>query len=299
MMSRKISDKAEPLDAQTFFEQLFTSLPDAIMVVDSEGRILEVNPQAESLFGYACSELLGNRVEILIPERFRSSHAAHRGDYDKHPHIRTMGSGLELYGRRKDGSEFPVDIMLSPLETERGRYVLCVARDVTEQKRMEGELRQLVSSDPLTRLGNYRRLEEAFDTERKWFQRTGRSAALLLLDVDGLKTINDTFGHLAGSRTLCRLADALRTECRAIDTAVRHGGDEFAVILPDTNAEGARNLALRVANRVASDADLPFSFSYGVSVYPHDGQTLHQLLSFADRFLYDMKNSKRAQNSSR
>ena len=293
MMSRKISDKAEPLDAQTFFEQLFTSLPDAIMVVDSEGRILEANPQAESLFGYVCSELLGNRVEILIPERFRSSHAAHRGDYGKHPHIRPMGAGLELYGRRKDGSEFPVDIMLSPLETETGQYVLCVVRDITEQKRMEGELRQLVSSDPLTRLGNYRRLEEAFDTERKWFQRTGRSCALLLLDVDGLKAINDTFGHLAGSRALCRLADALRAECRAVDTAVRHGGDEFAVILPDTKAEGARSLARRAAAQLAKDAENPLYFSYGVAVYPQDGQTLHQLLSFADRPLYEMKKSKK------
>ncbi len=280
------------LDTRTFFEKLFTSLPDAIVVVDNEGRIAEANPQTESLFGYACSELLGSPIEILIPERFRSSHAGHRGGFGKHPHIRPMGAGLELLGRRKDGSEFPVDIMLSPMETERGRHVLCVIRDMTVQKRLETDLRRLVSSDPLTGLGNYRRLEEAFDTERKWFQRTGRSCALLLLDVDGLKKINDTFGHLAGSRALCRLGDALRAECRAVDTAVRHGGDEFAVILPDTKADGAQSLARRVAGRLASDADNPLCFSYGVAVYPQDGQTLHQLLSFADRPLYEMKKSK-------
>jgi diguanylate cyclase (GGDEF)-like protein/PAS domain S-box-containing protein len=281
------------LDTRTFFEKLFTSLPDAIVVVDGEGRIAEANPQTESLFGYVCSELLGSPIEILIPERFRSSHAGHRGGFDSHPHIRPMGAGHELFGRRKDGSEFPVDIMLSPLETDRGRHVLCVIRDMTVQKRLEAELRRLVSSDPLTGLGNYRRLEEAFDTERKWFQRIGRSCALLLLDVDGLKAINDTFGHLAGSRALCRLGDALRAECRAIDTAVRHGGDEFAVILPDTKADGAQSLAHRVADRLASDADNPLPFSYGVAVYPQDGQTLHQLLSFADRPLYEMKKSKK------
>ena len=284
------------LDTRTFFEKVFTSLPDAIVVVDSEGRILEANPQTESLFGYACSELLGSRVEILIPERFRLAHAAHHGDYWNHPHIRPMGSGHELYGRRKDGSEFPVDIMLSPLETDRGPLVVGVIRDITERKRLEGELRQLVSSDPLTGLGNYRRLEEAFDQETKWFQRTGRSCALLLLDVDGLKAINDTCGHLAGSRALCRLGDALRVECRAIDTAARHGGDEFAVILPDTNADGARNLARRVASRLSSVVDYPLSFSFGVADYPYDGQTLHQLLSAADRPLYEMKKSKHLQN---
>lgn len=289
----RTAEKTVHLDTRTFFEKLFTSLPDAIVVVDSEGRIAEANPQTESLFGYACSELLGSPIEILIPERCRHSHAAHLGEYAHHPRVRPMGAGLDLHGRRKDGSEFPADILLSPMETERGRQVLAVIRDITEQKRLEGELRRLVSSDPLTGLGNYRRLEEAFDTERKWFQRTGRSCTLLLLDVDRLKAINDTFGHLAGSRALCRLGDALRAECRAVDTAVRHGGDEFAVILPDTNADGAQSLARRVADRLVSDADNPLHFSYGVAVYPQDGQTLHQLLSFADRPLYEMKKSKK------
>ncbi len=296
VMSANVSDKTERLDARTFSEKLFTSLPDAVVVVDSEGRILEANPQTESLFGYACSELLGSRVEILIPERFRSAHSTHRSDFNNQPRLRPMGAGHELYGRRKDGSEFPVDIMLSPLETDGGRFVLGVIRDITEQKRLEGELRELVTSDPLTRLGNYRRLEEAFDREVKWFQRTGRSSVLLLLDVDGLKAINDAYGHLAGSRALCRLGDALRVECRAIDTAARHGGDEFAVILPDTNGDGARSLARRVESRLALDLDHPLHFSYGVGVCPDDGQTLHQLLSVADGPLYEMKKSKRIQN---
>ncbi|MGA7792943.1 MAG: diguanylate cyclase [Candidatus Acidiferrales bacterium] len=298
-MSTNVFDKTERLDTRTFFEKLFTSLPDAIVVVDSAGRILEANPQTESLFGYACSELLGNRVEILIPERFRPAHATHRDNYSNQPRLRPMGAGHELYGRRKDGSEFPVDIMLSPLEAEGGRLVLGVIRDISEQKKLEGELRRLVSSDPLTRLGNYRRLEEAFDRELKWFQRAGRSCALLLLDLDGLKAINDTYGHLAGDRALCRLGDALRAECRAIDTAVRHGGDEFAVILPDTSADGARSLARRVESRLALDADHPVHFSYGVGVCPDDGKTLQQLLSAADRPLYEMKKSKRTASERR
>jgi two-component system, cell cycle response regulator len=281
-------------DSKTLFESLFASSPDGIIVVDREGCIKEANPQIETVFGYACSELLGSPVEILIPERFRLVHTAHRNAYSNQPNMRPMGTGMELYGRRKDGSEFPVDIMLSPVETAGGLLVLGVVRDITERKRLEQELRQLALSDPLTGLGNYRRLQEAFETESKWYQRIGRPSALLLLDVDGLKKINDTHGHLVGSRALCRLADVLRAECRAIDTATRHGGDEFSVILPDANAEGARNLADRLTSRLASDGQVPsFSFSYGVAVYSGDVKTLDQLLAVADRALYAMKKSQR------
>ena len=293
-----VSFKAQSPDAQTLFEKLFLSSPDAIIVVDSDGRILEANPQTELLFGYPISELLGNPVEILMPEQFRSVHTAHRGAYYKEPSMRPMGTGLELYGRRQDGSEFPVDVMLSPVEAAGGKFVLSVIRDITERKRLEEKMQQLASSDPLTGLGNYRRLQEAFEMERKWSQRTGRFCALLLLDLDGLKKINDVHGHLAGSRALCRLADVLRVECRAVDTPTRHGGDEFAVILPDSNAEGAQNLARRLASRLAHDGTIPsISFSYGVSVYPGDGKTLHQLLAVADHSLYEMKKSKRRKPS--
>ena len=295
-MRAKTMIRTESAGAEAFFEKVFASLPDAIVVVDSEGRILEANPQTESLFGYGSSELLGRPVEMLIPKRIRSGPAIHRDEYPDRRSLHVMDSGRDLYGRRKDGTEFPVDLMLSPLKTDRGRDILGVIRDVTEQKRLEGELRQLVTSDPLTHLGNYRRLEEAFDREVNWFNRTGRLCALLLLDIDGLKEINDTYGHLAGSRALCCLADALRAECRAIDTPVRYGGDEFAVILPDTNAEGARNLARRLASRLATGADHPLRFSYGVAVYPREGQSLHQLLSVADLPLYEMKKSKHLQN---
>ena len=225
---------------QALYERLFTRSPDAIVVVDHDGRILEVNPQVESVFGYTASELLGSRVEILIPERLRSAHTGHRIDYGRQRLMRPMGTGLELYGRRKDGSEFPIDVMLSPVDSGEEQCVLSVIRDLTERKRLEEALRQLVSTDDLTGLGNYRRLQDEFETATKWLQRTGRSSALLVLDLDGLKKINDTRGHVVGSSALCRLANAVRLECRSVDIGVRHEGDEFAVILPDTGADGPK-----------------------------------------------------------
>jgi len=127
---------------QTLFENFFEFSPDAIVVTDGNGRITNVNSQVERVFGYTRAELLGLPVETLLPERFRAAHPSHRGSYSNHPSTRPMGTGLELYGRRKDGREFPVDIMLSPVETPGGPIFLSVVRDISEKKRAEEKVRQ-------------------------------------------------------------------------------------------------------------------------------------------------------------
>ena len=162
--------------------------------------------------------------------------------------------------------------------------------DITDRKSAEEEVLHMVASDPLTGLANYRRLVEVFETETQRSRRTGRSFALLLLDLDGLKKVNDEHGHLTGSRALCRLANVLRNQCRTIDIVARHGGDEFAVILPETGIEGAQQLARRISQRLSSDGQHPsLSVSVGAAVYPHDGQTYEDLFGAADRTLYQMK----------
>lgn len=289
-----VPEAAKKPDISGLYEVLFMCSPDAIVVADAAGNILNANPQLLRLFGYSRKDLLGKPVEILIPERFRSKHTKLRQEYSREPSVRPMGTGLELYGRKKDGTEFSVDVMLSPVEIGEERFVVSVIRDISVRKHMEDEMRHLVLDDPLTGLGNYRRLQEVFETEAKWNQRMGRSFGLLLLDLDGLKKINDMHGHLAGSRALCRVADALRSECRAIDVAVWHGGDEFAVILPDANGEGAESLARRVAHQLERnlEREVPVTFSHGVACYPKDGRTLQKLLEAADAGLYTMKRAK-------
>lgn len=120
---------------------LLESAPDAMVIVDTAGKIVFVNTQAERIFGYSPQELLGQPVETLIPEQIRHAHVRHRTEYAAEPHTRPMGVGLELRGRRKDGSTFPVEISLSPLEESNGRFVASAIRDITERKEIEVALR--------------------------------------------------------------------------------------------------------------------------------------------------------------
>lgn len=167
---------------------------------------------------------------------------------------------------------------------------LLLATVVEEQIRSLEQIRQLAVTDPLTGLANYRKLVEVLDAEIKRCDRTGRPFALLLLDMDGLKKINDALGHLVGSRALCRLARVLRSYCRSTDTAARYGGDEFAVVLPEAGAKAAELVTQRIRRQLAGETEHPgLSVSVGVAVFPMGGKTIDELLRTADAALYRMK----------
>jgi diguanylate cyclase (GGDEF)-like protein len=178
---------------------------------------------------------------------------------------------------------------------------LALAAEVTEHRRAEEYVQQLAVTDPLTGLANYRRLLDALDSEIKRYERTERPFAVVLLDLDGLKKINDAHGHLVGSEAICRLANILRIHCRAMDTAARYGGDEFVLVLPETESHAAQRVANRIAERLSTDGDEPrLTASTGTAVYPHDGNTIDELLAAADRALYrDKGSSKRKVRLSR
>jgi len=177
-------------------------------------------------------------------------------------------------------------------------YIILLAGALLDSARVFEQVRHLAASDPLTGLANYRKLLDVLDTETERTLRTGRPFAVLLLDLDGLKKINDTYGHLVGSRALCRVADILRVHCRAIDTAARYGGDEFAVVLPEAKEEEAQRVTSRIHETLLSDQEEPpISVSIGTSVYHGEGERVEKLLKEADQNLYEEK--ARRKSSSR
>ncbi len=170
-------------------------------------------------------------------------------------------------------------------------YVVVLGGALLEQARLFEQVRSMAVSDSLTGLANYRRLISVLENELDRSKRTQRGFSVVLLDMDGLKAINDQFGHLTGSRALVRLGKVLSNHSRAIDTPARYGGDEFALVLPEAGRDVATRVVARIRERLAAEPERPaLSVSAGVAAFPEDGDTPEQLLGAADRALYGMKN---------
>ncbi len=253
-----------------------------------DGSFLEVNVAMMKMLGYdSREELLAQRLARDILQD-AESRARLLGQLTVNVPIEP----LEVEWKRKDGGRIKVRLSGREAIGEHGEldgYEL-IAEDVTRQRELEEQLRRQADSDPLTGLANYRHLVDVLDAEIKRSVRTGRRFALLFFDMDSLKGINDRYGHMVGSQALCRLADVLSSFCRNIDTSARFGGDEFALILPETDAKAAHRVARRICESLANDGKGPkISVSVGVAVYPENGQTIESLLCGADSELYSRK----------
>lgn len=206
--------EAQVRESENRFRRLLELAPDGIIIVDREGRITLANTQAHTMFGYTAEELLGQPVELLVPEQARRAHVAHRAAYQVQPRTRPMGVGLELSGRRKDGSLFPVEISLSPMETEDGRLIISVVRDITDRRRAEARIQAL--NEDLAR--RYAELEAANRELEAFSYSVSHDLRAPLRAIDG-------FSQALLEDCELRLDDQGRDYLRRIRAATRRMGD--------------------------------------------------------------------------
>jgi diguanylate cyclase (GGDEF)-like protein/PAS domain S-box-containing protein len=237
-------------------------------------------------------ELVGRTVHEYL--RCEDPHAAPIAQ-----HAQALNGATSHFEYRHQGRHF--EMHLGPLRSPSGEIVGCIGAgiDVSDRKKSEERIRYQATHDALTGLMNYGGFVETLEREVRRAERIHHSFALLLLDLDQLKRINDRFGHLAGNRALKRLSGVIQGHCRATDVAARYGGDEFAVVLIDADPAKARQIADRVDYALLNQREQPtLSVSIGISVYPEDGRTARELLETADRHLYERKKAFRSQTAS-
>ena len=300
------------------FREALDAAPGGIIVVNEAGAITVLNRAAAEMFGYDRDELLGRPVELLVPERDRARHVADRRAFQDSGEARPMGRQRDLWAVRRDGTRFPVEVGLSPLKTQYGSFVLAAVSDLTERRRAlarlaeqarklaeaNARLTELAVTDGLTSLKNRQAFYEQLSAQIELAVRNARPLTVLIIDVDHFKLYNDEFGHLAGDEVLRLVAGALREAARRSDFVARIGGEEFGVILPETDEDGAAVLSERF--RAAIDGAAwplrPITVSVGATTvaFAHTvprprAPDPSDLLAQADRALYYAKEHGRNQ----
>jgi diguanylate cyclase (GGDEF)-like protein/PAS domain S-box-containing protein len=281
------------------YRGLLEAAPDAMVVVNPGGDIVLLNVQAEKQFGYRRDELVGQKVKNIIPEGFAERLVADALRSREDALAQQIDTGIEITGRRKNGSEFPIEIMLSPLESAEGILVTAAIRDITTRKKADAQMIHSAEHDFLTGLPNRMLLNDRVGQAILLARRHGNKVAVLFLDLDGFKHINDSLGHTIGDKLLQSVAKRLLSCVRTSDTVSRQGGDEFVVLLSEVEktedtAIAARRMLQAVAEAHAIDKhDLHVTSSIGVSVYPGDGLDAETLIKEADTAMYQAKENGR------
>lgn len=300
------------------------------LVRSSEGEIVAVLERARAFLPGLAGASANVHLQFLVEKlpfffwttdrQLRiASHWGNQVRRGNRPPINPVGQSVQQYLRCTEASESPVkqhflalrgiasrfeyanrrnrvyDISIEPYRGPQGNIVGCIgmALDITERKKTEEEIRHRATHDGLTGLANYREFFDCLDRETRRAGRSGQPFAVLLLDLDDLKTINDRLGHLAGNQALKRLARVMKEHCRTTEIAARFGGDEFAILLLDADGDRARNVAERIRNCLRLQSEKPpLSVSIGLAIYPLDGSTAPDLLEAADKRLYQDKKSR-------
>jgi diguanylate cyclase (GGDEF)-like protein/PAS domain S-box-containing protein len=286
--------------AEGLFHTVIEAASDAIVVADAEHKIVLFNRAAAQMFGWGADDVLGGPLARLVPERHRAVHGELMGGVGLQGAGRRRGpERIEVPARRRDGSEFPAEIAIAAREFGGRRLHVAVIRDISERQRFERELERLAHYDALTGLANRSTFHDRLVHALAAAQRHREAVALLFVDLDGFKQVNDVHGHAVGDRLLQAVAQRLRDGVRTSDTVARLGGDEFVVLLTALKLTGgALQVAEQLRQRLAapypglvlpSGPDVHVDCSVGVALYPDDARDGDALLRLADEAMYRAK----------
>lgn len=281
-------------ESEMRFQSIIEAANDAIIVADFQGHIIQWNQGAENLFGYSHEEIIGEKIATIIPERFQEAHKRGMKRYQDTGATHVIGNTVELVGRRKDGSEFPLEMSLGSWETEKGIFFSSIIRDITERKCTEAKINDLVYLDPLTGLPNRRLFHDRMDSLLQQSEESRQPFSLFYIDFDNFKMVNDRFGHSMGDLFLKSLTERLGSHVYKNETLSRLGGDEFVILLPNTSYSQAAHRAQDMIDAMSDSfliekEEIFTSMSIGISLYPTDGNNAEDLIKNADIAMYRAK----------
>ncbi len=286
-------------DSETRTRAVLDSVDDAIITISESGVIEIFNPAAERIFGYSGSEIVGRNVSLLMPEPHRGRHDGYLKRYLETGESKILGVVREVTGVRKNGTGFPLELTASEVWVEARRLYIASARDITARKEAEQHIMYLANHDALTGLPNRILLQDRIRQAIAQARRGNARGAVLFIDLDQFKTINDSLGHDVGDLLLKAVAERLVSGLRSEDTVARQGGDEFIVVLPRVaNAQDAGTVAQKLLDALmlpyqAKGSELHTSASIGIAIFPDDGEDGDTLLKNSDTAMYHAKEAGR------
>ncbi|MBH0156696.1 EAL domain-containing protein [Fictibacillus sp. 5RED26] len=276
------------------FRSVIESANDSIILSDRTGTIISWNKGAELIFGFNEKEALGKNLQIIIPDKFKVAHQQGMERYLLSGEPKVIGNTVELEGLRKDGSEFPIELSLAAWQEDDQVYFSSIIRDITERKRNEKKINQMVYRDPLTGLPNRLLLNDRLSQALELADENKQTIGIMFIDLDRFKYINDTLGHAVGDQLLIEIAKRIQACVGKNDTVCRQGGDEFIVLIPNTTADEVSKIAQQIVDLFSSsvmvnEQELFVTPSIGIAMYPGDGRDIETLIKNADTAMYRVK----------
>jgi len=299
-----VSERSEKAMAEAEKERLFVSsilnaVRDGIITIDDKGHIEAFNPGAEDIFGYKAYEVIGKNISMLMPEPERSAHDGYLENFADGKSTRDQSEALEQIAVRKNGMTFPVEVTLNTIKIADEIKITGVVRDITERKQWQEKIEQLAMTDSLTGAANRNQYDLRLKEVLQHAKRFEMQFALMYIDLDKFKPVNDTYGHAVGDILLQKVVDILNVACREVDLVARLGGDEFVIIANGIHEpEEVALLAKRVIEQVSNPFDIDnnkvqIGASIGISCYPGDSEDIESLKRMADEALYISKKEGR------